>query len=344
MDRVQVDERLVTDIIPFVYKVTQIISPTEFVVINTYQNTEHKVEYFNTGWKFSGVNIPHQFNKIGYLPLSVEINERLVTDIMPFVYKVTQIISPTEFVVLNTYQNTEHKVEYSSNRWKFSGVDIPHQFNKIGYLISPPIIPRQSSPPRTIPLSTMTESMRLRPTIATPTLGLTSQPIISRPMVSTPALGLTSPPTVSHPTIQQPILRPIPQPSRIINPFAGPIELPSLTSEPRPINRTIPRQEGVSYDDWLEYVYNNHLTITWDEFQRLPDNTIIVPSIEQGPFLINDGIKPAELYFQDQLTTIGDIGRDNFYEYEGYAVLGSGTDNSILQSDLARTPWINTNL
>jgi hypothetical protein len=308
---------------------------------------------------------------------SVQVNDRIIVDIMPFVYKVTRIISPTEFVVLNTYQNTEHKVEYSGNGWKFSGVDIPHQFNKVGYLISPPIIPRQPSPPRTIPLSTITESMRLRPTVPTPTLGLTPQPIISRPTIATPTLGLTPPPVVSRPTIATPLpgglvgqfgnftanpnllstygnsqptptIGSVPQPSRI-NPFAGPISLPTPiiplpTNTNQPLISEMERRGVLSYDDWLEYVYNNHLTITWDQFQTLPDDTLIVPGIEQGPFIINEGLKPADLYFQDQLTTIGDIGRDNFYEYEGYAVLGSGTDNSILQSDLARTPLIDTNI
>ncbi len=279
----------------------------------------------------------------------VQIDERLVTDIMPFVYKVTRIISPTEFVVRNTYQNTEHKVEYSNIYnigWKFSGVDIPHQFNRVGNPISQPIISQPT--PRLIP----------QPIISQTSSALTPQPIISQPtpvLIHHPTYGIIPQPTsglVHDPTygLIPPELmsllpeaissRPVaatPQPLRT-NPLAVPI------NNNQPLPPEMGQRPALSYYDWLDYVYDNDLIITWDQFERLPDDTIIFPSIEQygtGPEV---GIVTPELYFQTLFTTIGDIGRDNFYEFGDHAVLGSGADNSILQSNLVRTPLINTDI
>ncbi len=271
---------------------------------------------------------------------SVAIGVLLVVDIMPFVYKITQIISDTEFIVINTYQNTEHQVQNIGNSgWKFTGVSLPHNFY---FVDSTPI----SNFPITISqvpvinyLNPLARALIQSTPISTPQL--VTRPVVLR--FATATLGPQALLGINSPTIPNTPLPNINQTMTLPRPTINVVPNPQPTTNPAQIitQQMMARRNVLSYGEWMDYVENNNFVVDWDQLENLPDDTVIIAGIENLPPRLNRGVVEPEAYFRTRISRLGDIDRQFFYEYRGFATLPD-VGPIILRDDLIRTPYINT--
>lgn len=283
MNSITVGDRLVTDISPHIYKVTNFDSQTEISVLDLAQYTEHKIELSGGKWKFVGVSVPHDIDMIKNNPIQMDlisIGDRLVADISPDVYKVINNDSQTRILVLDLARNTLHEIKFNGGGWKFVGASAPHKVDIIKNNPIPTVIPRLS---------------------------------IVRKLDVLPKAGT--------------------------------------------MLRTNTQEQALSEYDWIDLAEANGLLLTWAQLQSLPDDTEIVADLRQI-YILWSGIVTPEEYWEQNKTTIGDVGRNNFYNYDGLAVLGrhnyrgyagpvdprSRASESMLWQNIRMMPLINADL